>query len=757
MDLEKLKKDRKLLRGIDNHVASRSTLVAFAYLFVFGLVGWWGDLVESHPRFMITIGVFLIVPMVWRSYCTLRFEHSYGAAPTRWRQSFMVMNLLHVVVYALLCFAAVVLIHDPVLKGFLLIFSIGIILISTEVWRPFRRMNEAFTAICLMPYVVGALLDFSVMGLLVALSVGAIFVNQVMVIKRSYDDYWWGLYHGFLLKEKAKDLETAERKIRRMGEGRIDLLSDLTHEIRTPMNSVLGMLTLLLDSGLDESQKEIVTVAHHSGDSMLTLIDDILDFSRIASGTIVLVSSVFNLRHCIDDTLELLGPVAHAKGIELSSVYDGDVPVRVRGDAHRIGQILNNLVSNAIKFSDEGEVVVTVHMTRLSGEEGLLRVHVIDQGVGISPEKQDELFRAFHKADASTTRKHGGTGLGLAISKGLVEAMQGQIGLISDVGKGSTFWFTCQLMLSTQQVASLPAIKEFSGQRALIVGAPSGLNESIRQELDSWGIDSDSLDEGYDKALQLLRERARQQCEYNLLVANLGHQYTGNLKLIQIIAEDPVLSGTRQILLTTLEQRGIPSVKQTVDRTKHVALVTKPIQRRHLYQALSQLYGVEKESRAVVYPGASKESPGQKFSVLVVEDNKVNQMVASGMLNRLGYQVKIVDNGKQAISILTDKQYDLVLMDCHMPELDGYSATSALRDMERETSSHIPVIGMTANTADGEETRCLAAGMDDVLLKPISIEELDSKLRLWLLQEESETGIFNRMVESQDPPPQSLF
>lgn len=757
MDLEKLKKDRKLLRGIDNHVASRSTLVAFAYLFVFGLVGWSGELIERHPRFMIVIGLLLIVPMVWRSYCTLRFEQSYGAAPARWRQSFMVVNLFHVTMYALLCFSSIVLIDNPKLISFLLVCTIGIVLISTDVWRPFRRMNEAFTAICLMPFVVGALLEFSFLGLLLALTIVGIFVNQIMVIKRGYDDYWWGLYHGFLLKEKAKDLETAERKIRRMGEGRIDLLSDLTHEIRTPMNSVLGMLTLLLDSGLDESQKEIVTVAHHSGDSMLSLIDDILDFSRIASGTIVLVSSVFNLRHCIDDTLELLGPVAHAKGIDLSSVYDSDVPVRVRGDAHRIGQILNNLVSNAIKFSEEGEVVVTVHMTRLSGEEGLLRIHVIDQGVGISPEKQDELFRAFHKADASTTRKHGGTGLGLAISKGLVEAMQGQIGLISELGKGSTFWFTGQLMLSTQQVASLPPIKEFAGQRALIVGAPMGLNESLRQELDSWGIDSDSLDEGYDKALQLLRERAREQCEYHLLIANLGHHYTGNLKLIQIISEDPVLRGTRQILLTTLEQRGIPSVKQTVDRSEHVVLVTKPIQRRHLYQALSRLYGVEKETRAVVYAGTSpQETLLQKFSVLVVEDNKVNQMVASGMLNRLGYQVKIVDNGKQAIGILTDKHFDLVLMDCHMPELDGYSATSALREMERETGNHVPVIGMTANTGDGEETRCLAAGMDDVLLKPISIEELDSKLRLWLLQEESETGIFKRIAQSQDSSPPGI-
>lgn len=756
MDLEKLKKDRKILRGIDTRVASRSTLVAFAYFFVLALVGWWGGLMDSIPNFMITIGILLTLPMIWRAFYALRFEQRYGAAPGRWRGVFSVLHLLHALLYSLLCFVAIISIPDPRLKSLLLVLTIAVILVSSEIWRPYRRINEAYSAICLTPFVVGALLQFTLVGLLVAAAVVVIFLNQLLVIKRGYDDFWSGLYHGFLLKEKSKDLETAERKMRRMGEGRIDLLSDLTHEIRTPMNSVLGMLTLLLDSGLDESQKEIVSVAYHSGDSMLTLIDDILDFSRIASGTIVLVSSVFNLRHCIDDTLELLGPVAHAKGIELSSVYDGDVPVRVRGDAHRIGQILNNLVSNAIKFSDEGEVVVTVHMTRLSGEDGLLRVHVIDQGVGISSEKQDELFRAFHKADASTTRKHGGTGLGLAISKGLVEAMQGQIGLISDVGKGSTFWFTCQLMLSTQQVASLPPIKEFAGQRALIVGAPQGLAESIRQELDSWGIDSDNLDEGYDKALQLLREQARQSCEYNLLVANLGHHYTGNLKLIQIIAGDPVLKDTRQILLTTLEQRGIPLVKQTVERSEHVALVTKPIQRRHLYQALGHLYGVEKGTRAVVYPGTSSESQGHQFSVLVVEDNKVNQMVASGMLNRLGYKVKIVDNGKQAINILSDKTYDLVLMDCHMPELDGYSATSAIREIERETGAHMPIIGMTANTTDGEETRCLAAGMDDVLLKPISIEELDSKLRLWLLQEESETGVFNRQGDVRKHPPQHL-
>lgn len=200
MDLEKLKKDRKILRGIDDHVASRSTLVAFAYFFVCALVGWWGGLMDATPKFMITMGVLLTLPMVCRAYFTLRFEQSYGAAPGRWRHTFMVLHLLHAVIYALLCFVAIVMLPDPRLKSLLLILTIGIILVSCEIWRPFRRVNEAYTAICLTPFVVGALLQATVVGLMLATAVVVIFLNQVRVIKRSYDDYWWGLYHGFLLK-----------------------------------------------------------------------------------------------------------------------------------------------------------------------------------------------------------------------------------------------------------------------------------------------------------------------------------------------------------------------------------------------------------------------------------------------------------------------------------------------------------------------------------------------------------------------------
>ncbi|MEJ2680302.1 MAG: ATP-binding protein [Gammaproteobacteria bacterium] len=756
MDLDKLKKDRKLLRGIDRNAATRSTLVSFAHVMVYVLVCWWGTLATLKPGVTITLGILLVAPSIWRTVRVIRFDHAYGAAPTRWRHTFVLVHLLHAACYSLFCFVALFLLHDNAYGWFFLVFTLGTVLVSVEIWRPYRRVNEATTVILMGPLVLGFLLTGGVHGWVAAFSFLPIIAYILRIIKCSYDAHWQSLYHQFLSLEKSKDLETLDRKLERVGEGRIGLLSDLTHEIRTPMNSVLGLLNLLKHSGLDESQKEMVSVAQHAGNAMLTLVDDILDFSRIASGTIALVSSVFNLRRCVEDTLELLGPVAYEKGIELSAVYDRDVPVRVRGDAHRIGQILNNLVSNAIKFSDEGEVIVTVHMTRLSAEDGLLRIQVIDQGVGISAQKQDELFRAFHKADASTTRKHGGTGLGLAISKGLVEAMHGQIGLISEVDKGSTFWFTCQLMLSTQQVATMPAIKAFLGQRALIVGAPPGLSQSIKQELDSWGIESNSLNEGYDKALQRLREYARQSREYQLLIANFGHQYTGILKLVKIVSEDPVLGRTRQILLTTLEQRSIPAVKATVTRSENVVLVTKPLQRRQFYKALSQLYGVEPRTRVLTHSVDRADadchpSCHQSFSVLVVEDDKVNQMVASGMLNRLGHRVKVVDNGDEAVRALQEQRFDLVIMDCHMPVMDGYAATSAIREMESGGAEHVPIIGMNADTADGEETRCLAVGMDDVMLKPVTLEELDSKLRRWLLADNLETGVGSRSPEAADP------
>ncbi len=733
MDIEKLKKDRKILKGIDSKIAQKSSWGALGYLLSYGIFLALSDILIRYPRFAITLGILLIVMTVCRIYMVLRFEQQYGHGPMRWRRIFLFVNFFHTILFSFFIFVAILEFGQQQVSW--LVMAVCLILsgLLVEVWLPYRRINEVNLSLLLVPLFLSFLFLNSWHGYIAGLTLFVAYILLIQHARVMCNRFWDSLFKDFLCMEKSRDLEVLQAKIEKMSDLRTDFLTDLTHEIRTPINSVLGMITLLSETELDDNQKEIVTLAQHSSDAMLNLIGDILDFSKIAAGTIVLDSTVFNLKKCIDEALELLGPQAHEKGIELSCLYDPDLPIRVRGDAHKISQVINNLVGNAIKFSEEGEIIVTVHMTCLSAREGLLRVHVIDQGHGISREKQDMLFRAFHKADVSTSRRSGGTGLGLAISKGLVEAMNGQIGLISELGKGSTFWFTVHLRLSTQQVQTSLGIKEFQGLKVLLVGMTKGLEQSLFSEFESWNFEVESINEGYDKALQLMRARARQECGYDLIVLNLGHGYTGNLKLSKIILQDPIFKNVKQILLTTLEQKSLSVIKQTLEKNENMSIVTKPVKSSHLYEILSILYGVSEGRKASVWVGKKSINDEKQYKILVVEDNKVNQMVTTGMLKRLGYAVKVLCNGKEALGILEDKVFDLVLMGCQIPEIDGYTVTKHLRKKEElENKKHMPVIAMTTNGVDCEEARCLAAGMDDVLIKPVSIEELDSKLRAWL-------------------------
>ncbi|MBL4794814.1 MAG: response regulator [Pseudomonadales bacterium] len=749
-EIVKLQRDRKLLRRLDVEIAQHTLPSVVGYLLVYAVLIFAGDLYANYPKLTIVSGVILMLLGVLRLAMLIRFDVHYARGPARWRREFITVYQSNAIVWSALQ-AHVISFYGMSVDTFLMVtFTTSLCSVSNVTWKSNGQVSKTYLAITLLPATVAFVMLNTVYSYLFALMLMALFVALWKQAVFLHTRYWEETHRANTITHQVRDLESAMASAEQERDVKIDFLNNLTHDIRTPMNSVLGMLSLLGDTELKEDQKEFQTVATHAGESLLTLIDDILDYSKISSGKFILDSTVFNLRKCVDDTLETLGPVAHQRGVELSCVYDKGIPTRVRGDGPRISQIVQNLVTNAIKFSDGGEVVVEVHLKTVGQSEGLLRVHVSDQGIGVPEDMKEKIFDVFSTADSSSTRKHSGTGLGLAISKGLVECMNGKISLFSKEGEGSTFWFSMMVRLSSQQAQHSNNYRALAGKKVLIVDAPAGLIRGLSNGLESWEMEVESI-EGYDKALQVLRTTAREGCGYDLVMLNMGLKYQGSFKLSRIIQEDPILKDTKQLILSTLIQRGSSGALKHAEQVKNVLFLTKPATRSSLYSALCTLYGVEKVVRNTPKKLIEKK-PMNPYKVLLVEDNKVNQMVAKGMLTRLGYGVKIVNNGKEALGILADKSFDLILMDCHMPELDGYETTHEIRERENGSDTRIPIVAMTANAMDGDEARCLASGMDDYLSKPVNVDELDSKLRLWLGQRLVRDGIIRTDTSAGDPP-----
>jgi hypothetical protein len=732
MNVAKLQSNRKLLKALDDVVINRSSCFSLVYLVIYAYLGLVSELLKNHFKLTLAIFFGLLILTGLRFYVLLRLSTFYAAAPFRWRSSFFFMHAAHTGLFSLLTLFGIWQMGESFYSWCLLFWVVGISLVQSQIWQAYLQVNILQQSLLLIPLLV-VLTSFATPTSLMA--AGTLLLYYLWIIKkaeREYANFWHQQLQELALREKQRSLDAAEAKLARLGDGRQDFLTDLSHEVRTPMTSVLGMMTLLADMGLNDLQKEILQVAQHSGESLLALIDDIMDFSRIASGSIVLDSSVFNLRKCIDDVLETLGPAAQAKRLDLCCLYDENVPMRVRGDGLRINQILHNLISQVIKFSDDGEIIIKVLMQRVSSSAGLLRIDICDQGRGVDKEKLEQLFLAFHKAQVASGRATG-VGLGLAISKGLAEAMQGQIGLINEAGQSCVIWFTAHLYLSTQQSQAYYH-QELAGKRALIYGATAGLAECLQREMHYWQIQVDVISEGYDQALQALRNAARAQQAYDLLLINMGYVYQEALKLSKIITEDPALTSCKQIFLTSLDQRSAQVIHRPHQPINSVLMLNKPVKQIDLQNALIELFELKRKADIPVFLPQANDQQQNHFKLLLVEDNDVNQMVEKGMLKRLGFAAKVACDGCEALEMLSQEHFDLILMDCQMPNMDGYQATLAIRQQEATLEVHIPIIAMTANAVDGEETRCLAVGMDDVLFKPVNIEELESKLRYWLSQ-----------------------
>ena len=551
------------------------------------------------------------------------------------------------------------------------------------------------------------------------------------------------------LQESNRQLDRALQEAQDAARVKAAFLATVSHELRTPMNGVIGMTDLLMDTEPSEEQQSYIETIRQCGETLLNLINDILEYGKIEAGKLELESIDFNLRTTVEDVLSQFAERAQTKGLEITGLVHAAVPTGLRGDPGRLRQILTNFVGNAIKFTEQGDVTVQAFLEKELADKVIVRFEVTDSGIGIAPEVQGRLFQPFTQADSSTSRKFGGTGLGLAISKQLAEQMGGDVGVTSTAGHGSTFWCTAHFIKQTTSVLAIMPSVELTGRRVLIVDDNESNRIILHHLITGWGMmDDQAVDAA--SALALIDQQARQGLLYDVAIVDMLMPGKDGLQFAKEMKVHPIGSRVRLVILTSLIQRGHA---QLARQAGFVAYLTKPVRHDQLSNCLRTVLGLSgpsDEGKPAAVPASSvplitRHTLAEMDAaprILVAEDNLINQKLTVRLLEKLGYQSDVVENGQEAMAAIAQSSYGVVLMDCQMPLVDGFEATRQIRQREAtgqdaaagdsHESRHVPIVALTANAMRGDRERCLAAGMDDYLTKPVRKDDLRRILDRWI-------------------------